>query len=498
MSQPTPPPATVVQEVSPVAQAPIAQPENPVGSVAPSEPREAGKKEESKKEAPKETFKEEPLKEVPKEEPLKEAPKEEAKTEAPKEEPLKETKKEEPKEAPKEEPKTEEPKKEEAKEAPKEEPKKEEAKEAPKEEPKKEEAKEAPKEEPKKEEAKKEETKEPPKEETKKEEPKKEEAKKEAPKEEPAESGPFRFFAPASVWNQALPANAPLESNSAEVIAAFAGEITTDEEAKKGPNINTSSWSVPVYTVPASEPTVKVTLENVHRAPGGPALQQAWEDVPLPSNAKPAVGTDKHLVVWQPSTNKLWEFWDLEKTEAGWQAGWGGAMDDESADLGYYDSEAWPGATTYWGASATSLSIAGGLITLEDLERGQINHALAMSIPNPRGEVFAWPAQRTDGWSSEATTIPEGAHLRLDPNLKLAELHLPKLTLMLAEAAQRYGIVIRDSAANVALYGQDPTPTGWDPYTGTHGYYEGKPAQQILAAFPWSHLELLKMELHKP
>jgi hypothetical protein len=48
----------------------------------------------------------------------------------------------------------------------------------------------------------------------------------------------------------------------------------------------------------------------------------------------------------------------------------------------------------------------------------------------------------------------------------------------------------------VAFYAQDPTPTGTNPYTGAHGYFEGKSAQQLLAAFPWTHLELLKLELH--
>ncbi len=150
-----------------------------------------------------------------------------------------------------------------------------------------------------------------------------------------------------------------------------------------------------------------------------------------------------------------------------------------------------------WGACATSLSIAGGLITLEDLEKGQINHALAIAIPNPRAGVYASPAQRTDGSSTEPLSLPEGAHLRLDPSLDLASLHLPRLTLMMAEAAQRYGIFVRDTAANVAFYAQDPIPTGdRTPTPAPHGYYEGKSAQQLLEAFPWSHLQLLKMELH--
>ncbi len=92
-------------------------------------------------------------------------------------------------------------------------------------------------------------------------------------------------------------------------------------------------------------------------------------------------------------------------------------------------------------------------------------------------------------------SLPEGAHLRLDPNLNLAALHLPKLTLMMAEAAQRYGIFVRDSAANVTFYAQDPIPTGTEPYTGAHGYFEGNLRHSSSPPSP-GDLELLKMELH--
>jgi hypothetical protein len=309
-------------------------------------------------------------------------------------------------------------------------------------------------------------------------------------------TAPFRFFSPTSVWNEALAVDAPLDPNSAAIVGAFDEEIGAEETAKKGPAVNTTAWSVPVYTVPADQPLVRVTQIASYGGRVSPALQAAWADVPLPVNAQPAAGTDEHLVVWQPSTDRLWEFWHLEKTEAGWQAKWGGAIENASSSSGSYGPEAWPGSTTSWGASASSLSIAGGLITLEDLEMGQINHALAIALPDTRAGVYASPAERTDGGDGAPSSLPEGAHLRLDPNLDLAALHLPKLTLMLAEAAQRYGIVVRDSAANVAYYAQDPIRTGTEPYAGAHGYFEGKSSQKLLESFPWRYLQLLKMELH--
>jgi hypothetical protein len=305
---------------------------------------------------------------------------------------------------------------------------------------------------------------------------------------------PFRFFSPSSFWNVEPPTDAPLDPNSAAIVGALEEEVSAAEESKEhAPNINTTNWSVPVYTVPAGQPVVKVTLEEASESP---ALQAAWDEVPLPANAEPAAGTDKHLVVWQPSTDKLWEFWHLEKTASGWRAVWGGAMEKTSEDSGAYGPEAWAGAKTGWGASASSLSIAGGLITLEDLEKGAIDHALALAVPDTRAGVYATPAERTDGSDSAPTSLPEGAHLRLEPGLDLAALHLPRLTLMLAEAAQRYGIFVRDTAANIAFYAQTPPPGATDPYPGAHGFFEGKSAQTLLAAFPWSHLQLLKMELH--
>jgi hypothetical protein len=303
-----------------------------------------------------------------------------------------------------------------------------------------------------------------------------------------------RFFSPSSVWNEQLGPNAPLDPNSATIVAALNQEIASEEIVPKGPFIDTSAGSIPIYTVPANQPRVRVTLERATRAP---SLRAAWSEVPIPTGAQPAAGADHHLVVWQPSTDRLWEFWRLERVSTGWRASWGGAMRHASRNRGFYDRHAWPGAKRNWGASACSLSIVGGLITLEDLERGRIGHALAIAVPNPRAGVYASPAERTDGSSAELTSLPEGARLRLDPSLDLAALHLPRLTLMIAEAAQRYGIFVRDTAGNVALYAQDPTPTGSNPYTGPTGYFEGKSPLRLLAAFPWEHLQLLKMTLHR-
>lgn len=307
---------------------------------------------------------------------------------------------------------------------------------------------------------------------------------------------PFRFFSPTSFWNTVVPANAPLDPNSTPIVHTFDEEIAREEQVGNGPWINTTKYSVPVYTVPARQPTVSVRLTGTSEA----TLSAAWRHVPLPANAQPAIGTDGDLVVWQPSTDRLWEFWRLARSRRGWRASWGGAMRHVSKNSGVYGSHVWPGAQPGWGVSASSLSLVGGLISIEDLEIGQINHALALSVPGVRAGYYSIPAQRTDGNSTAPLSLPEGAHLRLNPSLDLATLHLPHLTLMLAEAAQHYGIFVTDGTGSSGVSqfsAQDPAPTGANPYLAVNGFFEGKSPRALLTSFPWNQLELLKMELHK-
>jgi hypothetical protein len=234
-------------------------------------------------------------------------------------------------------------------------------------------------------------------------------------------------------------------------------------------------------------------------------LQAAFDAVPIPSGAQPAEGTDGHMTIWQPEADKLWEFWRARRTSEGeWRASWGGAMRDVSSNPGHYGPDAWPGASYDWGATGTSLPVIGGVILLDELESGTIDHALAINIPRTRAGVFSWPAQRTDGYVDSADAIPQGARFRIDPDLDLASLQMPPLVRMVAEAAQRYGMVVRDTSGgaigffveHTRLHGPDADPF-WDAAGEPRpdGYLEGKWPTTLFRRFPWEHLQLLEMHL---
>ena len=147
--------------------------------------------------------------------------------------------------------------------------------------------------------------------------------------------------------------------------------------------------------------------------------------MPIPGNARPSAGTDRQITIYQPSTDSLWEYWHFSRESDGWHAGWGGAIDDVSSSPGYYTPLSWNGALSVWGATATSLPLVAGTMTLAELRSGHIDHALAITIPYPRAGVVTWPARRTDG-TGTAAELPEGAHLRLNPRLDIPAMHLPQ------------------------------------------------------------------------
>ena len=72
--------------------------------------------------------------------------------------------------------------------------------------------------------------------------------------------------------------------------------------------------------------------------------------------------------------------------------------------------------------------------------------------------------------------------------LDVESLDLSPVAKMIARAAQRYGMVVRDGSELVTFYGEDPTPTGSNPWPG---WFRGKSPGDALAGFPWDRLQAL-------
>ena len=129
-----------------------------------------------------------------------------------------------------------------------------------------------------------------------------------------------------------------------------------------------------------------------------------------------------------------------------------------------------------------------------------IPHALAINVPYAKPKTYSFPAQRTDGASTDPNAIPEGARFRLDPKLDVDALNVPPMTKAMAKAAQRYGMIVRDQTAHaISFFAENPVAdaVGDQPVHRTPAGSTAAPTRRaVMQAFPWDRLQLVKMDLH--
>jgi hypothetical protein len=300
------------------------------------------------------------------------------------------------------------------------------------------------------------------------------------------------IFAPTSFWYQAIPANVTLDPNSANLTAdvlrqikAYYGNVT----------LNTTSYSSPVYTAPAGTATPAVQFwdcQGKHYTDA--SLVQQWSAVPIPAYAQAATGTDSEMTVYQPSSDSIWEFWQMRNQGGVWQACWGGRIQNASKSDGI-----WPKG---YGTTATGLPFLGGQITAEELQRGEIRHAIGIALVDVAAwNIVSWPANRSDGANPNnvPNRIAEGQRFRLDPAIDVATLNIHPVAKIIAKAAQKYGFVVWDKAGSLSLRVQNPksyTLVGKaNPYDAL---FNGTAEYAVLNGFPWNRLQFLPINYGKP
>lgn len=289
------------------------------------------------------------------------------------------------------------------------------------------------------------------------------------------------FFGPDAVWNVALARHMPLDPSSRLLV----GTLTADV-ARLGATLNTYRYSTPVYTVPRNQKRVSYTIESAVSTAARVRAEFAG-GVPVPAAARASGGSDGQLTVWQPASDTLWELYKAHRVRGRWYGGWGAAMTHVSANMGVFPRL--PGGI-WISTTATGLPLVGGLITLADLRRGRIDHALQIALPDTRASVESLPAVLNDGFGRGPATIPEGTRFRLPSSLDIAQLHLPRLTRMLAYAAQRYGIIVDDTSGAVTFRGQDPL--GGPQW---HRLLAGQSLLRTVSRFPFARLQVVRLLL---
>ncbi len=300
-------------------------------------------------------------------------------------------------------------------------------------------------------------------------------------------------FSPGSFFYADL-RGAPLSADSPALVSHLTRSVTGRYNGVAALNVH--DYNVGFYTAAPGTPRSTVRFDDCqNKGWFDPQLARAFADVPIPGGAVAAAGSDQNLSVYDPASDTLWEFWRAQRTSLGWTACFGGRLDSVSTSPGYF-----PGGL---GASATGISMAGGMISLADMKRGYIDHALYLAVPDVRSlSAYSWPAQRSDGWSDDPSSLLEGSRLRLDARVNVDSLPLTPLGRMVAKAAQTYGFVVSDRAGAVAVITESGAATaaangGVDPWVSLLDL-NSKPSYTQLAGFPWERMQVVAKDWGKP
>ncbi len=306
------------------------------------------------------------------------------------------------------------------------------------------------------------------------------------------------LFDSKSFWYQRVDGVTELHEKSPTFVKEFLRQKAAGKDDLVG--INTTSYASPLYFADANTPRVDVAITRCLALSDEAyeELARQFTNVPFPDHAVPADGTDAEMTIYEPATDTLWEFWRLQKTEEGWQACWGGKLTQVSKSNGIHAKP--------FGGTATCLPMTGGQITAEELEAGEIKHAMGIALVRAKKGKFSWPAQKDDGENCDGTKnciendlIMEGQRFRLDPNINIDELAMHPVGKIIAKAAQQYGFVVWDKGGTTGLRAKNPksyTQLGLDdPY---RDLFCPKDQWTVLDGFPWESLQFFKEDFGKP
>ncbi len=264
-----------------------------------------------------------------------------------------------------------------------------------------------------------------------------------------------RFFSASSPWNQQV-ANLPNASGSARLLrladqrlvpleqAGQRGIDATYRPVKTGLTINTCAWTDPIVSTQDGKPT-HVFCRQVQCGPDAGKLTT----LSIPTDVNPDPRYDGWFTVVDGASATAYDFWRARRQANG--------------AISYAYVKKWsidgPGYQEPYQVSArgSGLPLFAGEITLADLHSGQINHALAIAVPGAAEGSFVAPASTTDG-DGPVKSLPEGARIRLKPNVRLTG-HLPhganpRIADAIVAALVRYGAIVVDRSVVPTLYAQ--------------------------------------------
>jgi hypothetical protein len=241
-------------------------------------------------------------------------------------------------------------------------------------------------------------------------------------------------FPKSNPWNRPVD-RLPVAGNSRELIRSIG--LGTGLHADFG----SGTWDggpigIPFNVVSKTTPRVKLSFDYADQSDKGP--------YPLPRSVKIEHGGDRHALMLDRSSCRLYEVYALRGRHAGSGAIWN-LRTNRMRPAGWTS------------ADAAGLPILPGLARWDEVARGRIDHALRFTVESTR-RAYIYPARHYASDSNDPSLPPMGLRVRLKADYPIRG--FPAQARVLLAALKRHGMIVADNGSDWYISGA-PSPH-WD------------------------------------
>jgi hypothetical protein len=232
-----------------------------------------------------------------------------------------------------------------------------------------------------------------------------------------------------NVWNTRIN-KLPVHRMSATWMAAM-NSASTKLHPDYGPaGAGQQPYGIPWEVVDPATPGVTFTFQW----PG----ESNRTGYPISSSTVIEGGSDRHAIMVNPSTCRLYELFNTRYRPTGQSTASSGALFNLTSN--YLRTDGWTSA------DAAGLPILAGLVDYDQVMSGAMNHAIRFTASCTRNQ-YTWPARHEAGVSN-ASCPPMGARFRLKAGFSLPASQCATPCQTVVTAMMRYGLILADNGSN--------------------------------------------------
>jgi hypothetical protein len=256
----------------------------------------------------------------------------------------------------------------------------------------------------------------------------------------------LEVFPPDNPWNLVV-ADWPLHPNSKKIIASIGADkpfrynddmgfilIPRDQKKIDVKNVGYAGESDKgPFLLPDNVP-IEGWPSNYLRRKGGDKIP--LDDV---QRDKLKENGDRHAIVVDPTNRMLYEFYQLKKTDAGWQATQTSIFDLKSNKVR---------PETWTSTDAAGLPLFPAVVRYDELKRGIVEHAMRVTVTKSR-RAYVYPARHYASPHKDENLPRMGERLRLRQDFDVSSF-TPEVQAIL-KGLQKYGMFVADNGIDWAI-----------------------------------------------